>query len=153
MGAMQRRKGAYGELEAAAELKRLFPWMDVSRSARNGVDKAEDLHHSIPNVHIEVKRCETLSLYPAMSQAIEACEGKDPMILHRRNGKKWLVIMPLDNLLSIASTICTFEEAAKRGCGSCKHAWSDDLDFPCNECKVKDGNYSKWEDGRLPFAD
>jgi Holliday junction resolvase len=112
MGAMSRRKGASGEREAAAEINRLFPGVAASRSARNGVDQAEDIHHGITGVHLEVKRTETLSLYEAMKQAKVAAGGKIPVILHRRNGKEWLAITPLGCLPGLAYVLTAIEEHA-----------------------------------------
>lgn len=112
MGAMSRRKGASGEREAAAEINRLFPGVAASRSARNGVDQAEDIHHGITGVHLEVKRTETLSLYEAMKQAKIAAGGKIPVILHRRNGKEWLAITPLGCLPGLAYVLTAIEEHA-----------------------------------------
>jgi Holliday junction resolvase len=112
MGAMSRRKGAGGEREAAAEINRLFPGCAASRSARNGVDQAEDIHHGITGVHLEVKRTETLSLYEAMRQAKVAAGGKIPVILHRRNGKEWLAITPLGCLPGLAYVLTAIEEHA-----------------------------------------
>lgn len=112
MGAMQRRKGAAGEREAAAELRAVFPQLIAERSARNGVDQAEDICHSLTGVHIEVKRCETLSLYAAMEQAQAACGGKVPVIMHRRNRKEWLAVVPFKMLPVLAALIDTALEHA-----------------------------------------
>ena len=104
MGMMQREKGKRGEREAAAKLTELLG-VPVRRSQQfKGIPEAADLH-GVPGLHIEVKRCERLSLYRAMEQA--KCEsGNDcPVVLHRRNGKRWVFIGYLDDLVKLSEAI------------------------------------------------
>jgi hypothetical protein len=162
MGAMQRRKGASGEREAAAEINRLFPGVAASRSARNGVDQAEDIAHGITGVHLEVKRCETLSLYSAMKQADDAAKGKIPVVLHRRNNHNWLAIVPLEQLPALAYLLTAIEEHADAArhdlpfaeepsyCSRCYH----DLDnggsqWGCARCQtLEDGTPSNFRQAK-----
>ena len=92
------KKGKVGEREVAALLREHGFTARRGQQFSGGGD-SPDVVHSIPNVHIEVKRTETLSLYKAMEQAREDCAGKVPVILHRRNGKEWLAILPASDLL------------------------------------------------------
>lgn len=92
------QKGKAGEREAAALLKQYG--FEARRGQQfSGGGDSPDVVHNIPNVHIEVKRTETLSIYKAMEQAREDCAGKVPVVLHRRNGKEWLAILPAGDLL------------------------------------------------------
>ena len=96
------RKGKAGELEAVALLK------DYGFEARRGQQYAgggdsPDVVHNIPGYHIEVKRTETLSIYKAMEQARRDGGSKIPLVLHRRNGKEWLAILPAKDLLYLIS--------------------------------------------------
>ena len=60
----------------------------------------------IPGIHIEVKRTERLSLYPAMRQAIEdAGAGKVPVVFHRQNHEDWLAIVRLNDLPELANRL------------------------------------------------
>lgn len=66
-----------------------------------GTPEAADLH-GVPGLHFEVKRCERLRLYEALEKA-ESESGDDcPVILRRRNGKRWVFIGYLDELVKLS---------------------------------------------------
>lgn len=49
-------------------------------------------------IHIEVKRTERLQLYDALAQAKHDAKcGELPMVAHRKNNCKWVIIMDADN--------------------------------------------------------
>lgn len=99
MSAMQKRKGANGERELAHYLtERGFP----SRRGRqySGDPTAPDVISELP-LHIEAKRTERLSVYAAMDQAATDSGDKPPLVCHRRNGREWLAVMRLDDLLTL----------------------------------------------------
>ena len=53
-------------------------------------------------LHIEVKRCEKLNIHAAMEQAIRDAKGNHlPVVAHRRNREKWLVTIPLAELIDL----------------------------------------------------
>lgn len=94
MGSKSKRKGKVGEREAAKELSRLFR-IDAKRGVQyQGGPESPDVV-GLPGIHVEVKRCESLSVYTAMEQAISDAGDNLPVVLHRRNGKPWLVICRL----------------------------------------------------------
>jgi len=98
MGAKSRRKGCRGELEAAAELRRLFH-VEAHRGRQfQGGDQSPDVKAAIPGVHFEIKRVEALHLYPALDQAITDAGDNVPVVLHRANAKPWIVLARLDDL-------------------------------------------------------
>ena len=102
MGAKSRRKGVRGELEAAAELGRLFR-IEAHRGRQfHGCQEAPDVRVAIPGLHVEVKRTESLRLYPALDQAIEDAGQNVPVVLHRANQKPWVAIVRLDDLPKLA---------------------------------------------------
>jgi len=102
MGAKSRRKGQRGELEAAAELRRLFR-VEARRGRQyHGGDDAPDVKTAIEGVHFEVKRVEALRLYPALAQAAGDAGPKVPVVLHRANGQPWVAIVPLNDLPRLA---------------------------------------------------
>ncbi len=103
MGSMQRTKGAAGERELAWMLRKLG--ITAQRSARNGVDQAEDILHNIPGVHIECKRVERLNVSQAMKQASTAAGKKIPTVWHRRNREPWMVTIPAEDLLTFAYSV------------------------------------------------
>ena len=93
-------KGKRGERELSAWLR------EKGIEARRGVqysggDDSPDIVHSIPNLHIECKRVETLSLYPAMKQACEDAGELIPSVWHRRNNKEWLVVLRAEDFVEL----------------------------------------------------
>ncbi len=102
MGRRSKDKGARGEREAAKELSRLFGCEARRGRQYSGGDDSPDVMHSIEKVHIEVKRRETLRLYPAVEQAASDAGDRLPVVLHRQNNKPWLAIVRLDDLPEVA---------------------------------------------------
>ena len=106
MGKKSRDKGARGERELATELQRLFGF-----GARRGVQyhggaDSPDVITDLPDVHVEVKRTERLSLYPAMKQAVrDAGADNVPVLFHRRNREDWLVVVRLNDLPELAKLL------------------------------------------------
>lgn len=102
MGAKSRRKGCRGELEAAAELRRLFH-VEARRGRQfQGGDQSPDVQAAIPGVHFEVKRVEALRLYPAIEQAVKDSGAAIPVVLHRSNQHEWVVVARLCDLPHLA---------------------------------------------------
>ena len=98
-----KRKGTAGENELADILRR-----SGIRAYRNdqvfiGGQGNPDVYAEIGTLplHIEVKRVEKLNVPDAMNQAIkDKANGHFPVLCHRRNREKWLVTVPLDELLN-----------------------------------------------------
>ena len=102
MGARSLRKGKRGELEAAAELRRLFG-VEARRGRQYcGADDAPDVQTAIAGVHVEVKRVEALRLYPALGQAAADAGENVPVVLHRANQQPWVAIVRLEDLPKLA---------------------------------------------------
>jgi len=98
MGKKSLIKGKVGERELAAELRRLFG-IDARRGQQySGGKDSPDVVTDIPGIHCEVKRCERLSLYPAMRQAIRDAGDKLPIVFHRQNREGWVAIVRLNDL-------------------------------------------------------
>lgn len=95
-----RRKGAAGERELAAELRK--HGYDVRRGQQYcGANGDADVV-GLPGLHIECKRVERLDLYGAMEQSkADAREVDIPVVMHRRNGRQWLVTLGLDDFIKI----------------------------------------------------
>ena len=99
MGKTSRDKGKRGEREVASLLR------SYGYSARRG-----EQFHGGPNspdvvglkgVHIEVKRVERLDLYGALAQSIGDAGEDMPVVIHRRNECRWVVIQPLDDWINL----------------------------------------------------
>lgn len=111
MSKMQRTKGAAGERELAELMRTLG--IDAARSARNGVDQAEDVIHNIPGVHVECKRVEALNISKAIKQATDAAGRKIPTVWHRRNREAWLVTIPAADVLIFAHSLIEASRASR----------------------------------------
>lgn len=98
-----RAKGARGEREFANYLK------DKGFTARRGQqfsgskDSPDVVCEELSSmIHWEVKRVEALQVYPSVEQAIrDGGEEKYPVVAHRRNGKKWVAILPMDDFIEL----------------------------------------------------
>jgi len=99
MSASQKNKGKRGELELARLLT------DHGHPARRGrqfsgsPDSPDVVCPSLP-FHIECKRCERISIYAALEQSEGDADGP-ALVAHRRNGKPWLAILRLSDLLGL----------------------------------------------------
>lgn len=111
MAKNSRKKGKVGELEVAALLR------DYGFKARrgqqfSGSSDSPDVVHSIPNVHLEVKRVEAFSLYPALAQATrDAADSETPVVFHRRNREKWVAILPAEDFLKMMQRLPLVSDA------------------------------------------
>lgn len=104
-GRRSRNKGKRGERCAARELSRALGVPARRGQQFSGVE-GKDVQVELPGLHVEVKRTEKLSLYPAVEQARrDAAVDEVPLVLHRRNGKSWLVILELEDLMHLVRTI------------------------------------------------
>jgi len=108
MGKKSLMKGKVGERELASELRRLFG-IEARRGRQySGGSDSPDVVTDLPGVHIEVKRTERLSLYPAMRQAVkDAGSDKVPMVCHRQNREDWLVVVRLNDLPELVERFST----------------------------------------------
>ena len=105
MGARSKRKGKRGELEAAAELRRLLGVEACRGRQYCGCDEAPDVRTAIAGLHVEVKRVESFRLYPALDQAAADAGAKIPVVLHRANNRPWVAIVRLDDLPQLATQL------------------------------------------------
>ena len=89
-----RNKGKRGELELANLLKSYG--YETRRGVQySGINGDADVV-GLPGIHIECKRVEKLNIETAMDQSIrDARYGEVPTVMHRKNGKQWLVTMTL----------------------------------------------------------
>lgn len=105
-GLKSRNKGKRGEREAAHALCEVGV-VEAKRGCQyHGGPDSPDIHDNT-DIHWEVKRCEKLSIYPALKQAEREAGQKIPAVLHRRNNEEWLVIVKLQHLKAIAREVLT----------------------------------------------
>lgn len=94
-------KGKAGEREACRAIADVFklPANTLRRSQQYCGAAGDADVVGIPNLHIECKRVEKLNLDAAIKKVTEECpEGDVPIVVHRRNRKKWRVTVELDRL-------------------------------------------------------
>ena len=89
-----RNKGATGERELANWLTERGYKARRGQQFSGSPESPDVVCPALGAFHIECKRTERLSLYKAMKQA-EDDAGQDqiPVLFHRRNRERWLVVM------------------------------------------------------------
>ena len=105
MGLKSRNKGKLGEREAARELARVLG-IEARRGQQfaGGMD-SPDVVTECDELHVEVKRTESLRLYAALDQAIQDAGSKTAIVLHRTNRRPWVVIVRLEDLVRLKDTL------------------------------------------------
>lgn len=101
MGKYEREKGARGERELANLLKTYG--YDCKRAQQYcGANGDADVV-GLPGIFVECKRVERLNINAAMDQAVSNASGSDlvPAVFHRKNGRKWLVTMCLEDWIRL----------------------------------------------------
>ena len=100
-----KRKGKEGELEAARFLK--AHGFDARRGRQHkGTDDSPDVIHTIPGVHLEVKRRQAFNLYDAIVKAEHERNNEQiPAVMHRKNRQEWLVTLFAEDWLEIMKKI------------------------------------------------
>lgn len=96
-----RAKGARGEREVA-KILRDRGYGDARRSVQYcGANGDADVI-GLPGVHLEIKRVERLNLEDAMQQSrTDAREDELPVVVHKKNHKKWLCTMEFNDFLDL----------------------------------------------------
>lgn len=106
MGRMSRQKGKRGEREAAAELGEILGCVARRGVQYQGGPDSPDVLLEGVDIHVEAKRVEALNLYAAIEQAkADAPDGAVPIVWHRKNGKKSVVIVETSDLLALAKAV------------------------------------------------
>ena len=105
MGATSRNKGKVGEREWARYCtERGYPCHRTAQCKGN-TGEAGDVE-GLPGIHIEVKRCEQTRIYEWMRQATHdaIADGNTiPIVAHRKNDERWVVIMDADQWFRLYS--------------------------------------------------
>ena len=95
-----RAKGARGERELAKKLRE-FGFHARRGQQYSGANGDADVI-GVPLIHIECKRVEQLNLSKALAQSTsDARAGERPVVIHRRNGEKWMVTMSLMDFIEL----------------------------------------------------
>jgi hypothetical protein len=115
VAAKSRRKGANGEREFR-DVVREFGFdceRDGQTTSRRFLGAANlDLRHTVPGVHMEVKRRETYGIDAWLSQAeVDAArECKEPWVCFRKSKQPWRVIVNARWLLGLMRELVDLRE-------------------------------------------
>ena len=112
MGGMSKEKGKRGEREAAAELGALLG-CDARRGVQyQGGPGSPDVVLEGVAIHVEAKRTEKLSLWPAVDQAkADAPTGSVPIVWHRPNRRGSVIVVETARLLELAREVVRAADA------------------------------------------
>lgn len=111
-----RQKGKRGELDACHTLKDIIGGSPRRGQQYRGSPDSPDIVEAIAGVHIEVKRRQTSSIYKWMAQAqTDARPSEVPCVMWRKDGEKWLVVIPAQQLLDFAQrVVAQYEENTRQ---------------------------------------
>ncbi len=115
MGGMSRQKGKRGEREAAAELGALLG-CDARRGVQyqGGPDSPDVVLDGVA-IHVEAKRTERLSLWPAIEQAkADAPAGSVALVWHRCNRRESVIVVETARLLELAYEVVRAHQASRK---------------------------------------
>jgi Holliday junction resolvase len=100
MAINSKQKGKRGELEFVKFLKQCG--IEAQRSQQFcGANGDADVVTELDDLHFEVKRTETFSPHKSLAQAQADCNGKTPIVAHRRNRGEWCVFMRAVDLFDL----------------------------------------------------
>lgn len=76
---------------------------DASRGQqfKGSADSPDVVCPDLAGFHIECKRVEAGNVYTWLAQAQRDAGDKTPVVMHRKNGKDWVAILALDDLLKL----------------------------------------------------
>ncbi len=106
-----RAKGVKGELEWGKFLRdHGFPARRGQQYSGNP-DAPDVICEALPKILFEVKRVEQFHLYKAMEQASnDAGRDKVPVVVHRKNGEEWVVVMRAEDWLELLKPFNPYED-------------------------------------------
>ena len=104
MGKKERNKGKRGELELAHKLSKLFGIVAKRGNQYKGSPDSPDVV-ALSGIHVECKRVEKFQLYPSLEQSANDSGENIPVVMHRRNRKKWVIALYLDDLPELARIV------------------------------------------------
>jgi Holliday junction resolvase len=107
MGKMSKEKGKRGEREVA-ELLRGNGWHARRGQQFAGGTDSPDVVSTLPDVHIEVKRSESIQVYKALEQATNDAKANEmPTVWHKKNGQDWVVILTANDFLRLMEKVAS----------------------------------------------
>lgn len=115
MSINSKRKGVKGERELANKLKEYGYNCRRTQQFCGNTGQADDVV-GLDYIHIECKRVERLNIDEAIEQAVrDTKDDKFPTVFHRKNNKKWLVTMRLDDWIKLYGEYYSSMKLGERG--------------------------------------
>ena len=109
-----KQKGKTGELELVHKLKEYGYDCRRTNQFCGNTGQADDVI-GLDYIHIEVKRVEKLNIDNAIEQSVrDTKDDKFPTVFHRKNRKKWLVTMKLDDWIKLYNEYYSSMKLAER---------------------------------------
>jgi Holliday junction resolvase len=117
-----RQKGSRGEREFAALLRSHGLAAYRGQQFRGGGDSPDVVCPDLPHVHFEVKFVQQVALYEWIAQAVrDAKPDAIRAVVHRRKGKTWLMILPIEDALRLILGTTTLPKAEKTSAATAIH--------------------------------
>lgn len=110
-----RAKGARAERELAKEWAKVMGGHARRGQQFSGGTDSPDVVTAHKNIHVECKRVEAGNPYQWMDQAVRDAGDKVPVVLHRRNGREWILIVRFSDVPRFILAAADVEEAAPVG--------------------------------------
>lgn len=115
MSINSKQKGAKGERELAKILTEYGYNCRRTQQFCGKTGQADDVT-GLEYIHIECKRVERLNIDEAIEQAKRDTKGdKFSTVFHRKNNKKWLVTMELDDWIKLYNEYYSSMKLRERG--------------------------------------
>jgi len=101
-----RAKGGRIERELCQKLREVFGW-EARRSVQFAAkaETADLVVRQMPNLFIESKGVEKLSVHPVMERAVQEAGSKLAVLAHRKNRTGWLLTMRLEDVLTFCEMV------------------------------------------------
>jgi Holliday junction resolvase len=96
-----RAKGARGERQWRDELRANGYAARRGRQFSGSAESPDVVCPDLDFIHWEVKAVERLNIEEAMEQARRDGAGKEPMVAHKRNHRRWLVTMEAETFFKL----------------------------------------------------
>jgi Holliday junction resolvase len=94
-----KNKGANGEREVRDLFKRFGFDAHRGQQFKGTPDSPDVVAKTNEPIHIEVKRVERFQLYEALKQAQADAGRATPLVFHRKNKERWVVVMDAEAFL------------------------------------------------------
>ena len=101
-----RAKGARAERALCEAIREAMKWVCRRSQQYCGAGQTADiLIEGMPQLHIESKMVEALSVHPVMERAVQEAGTKYAVLCHKRKRTGWLVTVRMEDWLEISKLV------------------------------------------------